>query len=997
MKGNLSPRLLGLVAAIFCMLAPAFSQNKTVSGKVTDAKDGSGISGVSVTIKGTNLGTQTDATGAFSLSAPANATTLVVSAIGFRTMEVAIGAGSVAVALETQANNLNEVVVVGYGTARKRDLTGSVAQVKAKDFNQGIQIAPDQLIQGKVAGVQVLNNSGQPGGATTIRIRGNASIRTGNQPLIVVDGVPLDGRSARPGLNADGIGATPDANPLNFINPNDIATMDVLKDASATAIYGSRGANGVIMITTKRGQSGAPKVDVNVSGGVSNLLKKLEVLTATQFRGALTYYGVAPLNNDWFDNVDAMDAITRTAGYQNYNVAIGGGNETGRYRLSLGYMDQRGIVLKTGLKKYTANLSGGFKFLESKRIGLDFSIITTQTDEDIAPIANNTGFEGSLIGQALQWNPTRGLRNKDGSLNIKGGNFPNSNFNPLATSEAYDDNAKTSTVLASINPWWKITNELEYRMILSTNYSTGIRRSQWANWINLQNIEGRGWAQYGNNELSTQQMTHLLNYNKDLSKDLSMSATAGFEYMKFNNKGMSFSGRDFPSNYIDYTDYLQASTVNSRSVGSFSDPLSELQSFFGRLNFNYKDLYLLTGTFRADGSSKFGKNNRYGYFPSFSAAWNVHNESFMKDNNLFTNLKVRAGWGMTGNQEFPAGAATERYRYNGPGSVTNVNIENPDLKWETSTMTNIGIDFSMLKNKLFGTVDYFNKNTKDLLYRLTAVSPAPEAFYWTNLPGKILNSGLELSLNYEILRKNDLVVTLGGNIAFLKNELTNFPSNLLIQTGEINGQGLTGARAQRLANGQPLSVFWMGKYLGLNSAGEAQYAGGDPNNPANRVYAGSPNPKQVFGLTLAANYKKFAFSANMNGASGHYVYNNTTQAALAVGNIKNNRNIAYTVFSGKTKEDPANAQPVSDRYLEKGDYLRLANATLSYSLGNLGKGIKNASVYLTAQNLFIITKYSGFDPEVNTPKAVDEVPSFGIEYTPYPTARSFVFGINFSL
>jgi iron complex outermembrane receptor protein len=364
---------------------------------------------------------------------------------------------------------------------------------------------------------------------------------------------------------------------------------------------------------------------------------------------------------------------------------------------------------------------------------------------------------------------------------------------------------------------------------------------------------------------------------------------------------------------------------------------------------------------------------------------------------LFSSLRLRASWGRTGNQEFPAGAATERYRYNGPGSVVNVNIENPDLKWESSTMTNVGIDFGVMNNRLTGTIDYFNKTTKDLLFRLTAVSPAPEAFYWTNLPGNILNSGFEFALNYEIIRNKDFTLSVGGNISFLKNELRDFPENLLIETGEINGQGLTGARAQRLANNQPLSVFWMGRFLGLDRNGIQQFEGGDPNNPANRFFAGSPNPKSIYGLTVSAAYKKLSFSANMFGASGHFVYNNTVQATLAVGNIRNNRNLAQSVLTGDVLEDPSQAQPVSDRFLEKGNYLRLGNSTLSYALGSFGKTIKNATVYITGQNLFIITKYSGFDPEVNTPKAVDEVPSFGIEYTPYPTARSFVFGINFSL
>lgn len=983
----------------FLLLSMAIqAQDRTITGKVTDAKSGNAIAGASVVAKGTNAGTSTNIQGEFSLVV-GNATKLVITSVGFNSQEVDIaGKTSVTVVLETSINDLNEIIVVGYGTARKKDLTGAVSSVKAKDFNQGIQISADQLIQGKVAGVQIVNNSGQPGGATSVRIRGNASIRTGNQPLYVVDGVPLDGRSARPGAVDAGFGASPDGNPLNYINPNDIASIDVLKDASATAIYGSRGANGVVLITTKRGQSGAARVEVSSSFGVSSVLKKLEVLDAATYRKALSDYSVTGTGVDGGSSVDAFDEITRQGIYQNYNVSISGGSDNARMRSSFGYLNQEGIVRKSGLKRYTANLSGALKFLDSKKLGLDFNIIASQTDEQIAPISNNAGSQGSLIGMALQWNPTKALRNPDGTFF----QFPTPSIgigdqdkNPLALSEYYDDQAKTTNVLASLSPYYKFSNDLEYRMTLSLNYGSGVRRSQVSSLMNLQDIYGRGFAFLTNSELTTQQLTHVLNYNKELNKNLTFGATLGYEFMRFKNKGFGISGRDFTSNSIPYTNYFQGSTVTSLRPFSYADPITDLQSYFVRANINFKDKYLLTASFRADGSSKFGENNKYGYFPSFAAAWVMSNEDFLAGNSFIKNLKLRAGWGLTGNQEFPAGAAQERYRYFGPGDIRLDNIANPDLKWETSTQLNIGVDFAVWNNRLSGSIDYFNKDTKDLLFNFDAIPPAPAAKYWSNIDGNVINSGLEVALNAAVVAKQDLSVNVGMNAAFLKNKLTNYTGAPFL-TGEISGQGLTGARAQQFVNNQPVNVFYLGHFLGLDkNTGEALYEGGDAN--ANRFYAGSPNPTTLLGLTANATYKKWSLSANMNGAFGHMVYNNTVQASLAVGNIAANRNLASSVYTPGALENKANAQPVSDRYLEKGNYLKMANMTLSYNVGQLGKSFRNVNVYVTGQNLFVITNYTGFDPEVNTPKPVDNVPSFGIEHTPYPSARSVIFGLNISL
>ncbi|MET0635601.1 MAG: SusC/RagA family TonB-linked outer membrane protein [Chitinophagaceae bacterium] len=993
----LAKKLPGFTLGFMLLFVSAalFAQNKTITGKITDSKN-EPVIGASVVAKGSTTGTSTNTSGDFALLVPEGINTLVVSSVGFATIDVDItGKTSVTVSLADAAgNDLNEVVVIGYGTARKRDLTGAVASVTAKDFNKGVYTSPDQLIQGKAAGVQVLNNSGQPGGATTVRIRGASALTGSGQPLYVVDGIPLDNRSSRPGLDATNIGQTPNANPLNFLNPADIASMDVLKDASATAIYGSRAAYGVVLITTKKGASGQPKIDFGASVGVSNIMKKIDVLDADQYRAALTYYG-APAANDKGANVDAFDEILRTGIQQNYNVAVSGGAENGRYRLSLGALDQDGIIKKTNFKKYVANFSGNFKFLESKRLGVDFNIISSQTNEQLAPISNNAGATGSLIGHALQWNPTEALYNPDGSFNIKDGDI----VNPVGMSNAYNDNAKTTTILGSISPYFKITSWLEYRMLFSINYSTGTRRASIQQYINLADIRNKGWASIAQNELVTQQITHTLNMNKEIAPGLSLTGLLGFEYLKFNNKGSSMSAlgnadRGGFGNYgLDYTNYIQYGNPTTRQENSFFDPLSELQSYFARAGVNFKDKYLLTATIRADGSSKFGVNNKYGYFPSVGAAWNISNEDFFSKG-FVNSLKMRVGWGKVGNQEFPAGSSLDQFALQNNGGLDRSNNENRFLKWQADRQYNIGVDFSVLNNRITGSVDYFNKRTTDLLYPLPPFQPAPlgSVVTWKNLAGIIDNKGFEVSVNANIVNNTDFSWDFGVFATFLDNKVSEF--DVPVFTGGLHGQGVSGTFVQIITNGQPINAFYTREFQGIDAqTGQAIY-----RDNGSSFYVGNPNARTLLGLSTTLGYKKMALTINMNGAFGQDVYNNTLNNVISVGSIKGGRNIALIEYEKSTKESIANTITSSSRYIEDGSYLKMANVTFSYGIGNIGRAlIKNANVFVTGQNLFVLTKYEGFDPEVNTDKNNNGVPSQGIEYTPYPSARTITLGVNFSL
>ena len=574
----------------------------------------------------------------------------------------------------------------------------------------------------------------------------------------------------------------------------------------------------------------------------------------------------------------------------------------------------------------------------------------------------------------------------DGTLDRPGGDI----INPLAMLEEYNDNARVSSVLASASIGYKLMDNLDYKFLYGINHQVGVRRAQVAPTSQIEGINGRGVAFYGNNELNTQVYTHTLNYNKDITQSFSLNALLGYEYQKFNFQGAGITGQDFTSNLVSYTNILQNASQTSLRPFSFADPESELQSYFGRAILNFKDKYLVTATIRADGSSKFGENNRYGYFPSFAAAWNISNEDFMAGNSVFTQLKLRAGYGVTGNQEFPAGSAQAQYTF-GQGSVALANVANPDLKWESTKQINIGVDFDLFRGKFFGAIDYFRKNTTDLLFNFSAIQPAPATRYWINLPGNLLNNGIELALNASLIKNANLEWNFGVNASFLENELQDYNGPSVL-TGALSGQGVSGATSQRLASGYPLNTFYLRNYTGLDANGISSY-----EDKGNTLYfVGDPNPNTLLGISTDVSYNKLTLSVNANGAFGHQIYNNTLNSVLPISNL-GTRNIDASLLEGSIRESTSNPLTPSSRYLSSGNFVKLANATLSYNIGNIGSSIRSANIYLTGQNLFVLTNYRGFDPEVNTDKAIEGVPSFGIEYIPYPTSRTFLIGVSFSL
>ena len=988
-------RLLARFALLFlCVVFTqiAFSQTKLITGKILDDK-GSPVQGATVTAKGSKSGTSTDAAGAFSLNVPAGVKTLVVSSVGFTQQEVNIAdKSSVSVSLVSSTQSLTDVVVVGYGTSRKKDLTGAVVSVQAKDFNQGIVASPDQLLEGKVAGLEIITSSGQPGGATVVKIRGNNSIRTGNTPLYVIDGVPLDGRSPRPGFAPSGLGTTPDGNPLTFISPSDIASVDVLKDASSAAIYGSRGANGVILITTKKGQTGGPKLEGGVSYGLSGIMRNIKMLDATGYRSALQKFGA---KSDSGASIDPFKAILRSnANTQNYNISLSGGTENGKYHASFLASDQQGILLKSGLEKYVANFNGQYKFLD-KRLSLDFNVTAANVAETVAPISQDAGSAGNIISLALIWNPTLRLVNPDGTYNQTN---PSGQVNPLALSAAYNDHRNVTTVLASTSLAYKILPDLEYKLLYGLNYGLGSQLGEIQGWIKATggNADGHGLAGVNAQTLTSQTITHTLSYNKKITSDLNLNAVAGYEYWttSYYGNGTTVYGFDYNLNQqnllgVHYYDNLQDGSQANLNTFSFKDPTVDIQSYFGRVVLNYQDRFLLTGTLRADGSSKFGVNHKYGYFPSVAGAWNITNENFMKDNKIFNSLKLRVGYGQTGNQEFAPDASVDVFQYGSNGSISRLHYGNPDLKWETVSSTDIGLDFSILNGRVTGFLDYFNKKTTDPIYLNTISEPTAGGTVYQNLNGYITNKGFEFALNAGIIEKKDFSWNIQTNFSFFKNNFV-YPvagKLPLTFTGALHGQGSSGAYSEAIANNHPVDVFYLPQFQGFGSNGIGKYSTAP-------IYAGDPNPSLYYGITTDVNYKKFSLIINTHGSTGNKIFNNTAMSVTNISNIIGGRNIAANLVN--SGEATANAITPSTRFLESGNYFKLGGATIRYSAGNISY-FKNVTIYLTGTNLFVISKYTGFDPEVNVNKALNGVPSLGIDYIGFPSARTFSLGLNFSL
>lgn len=1022
--------LLKRVTCGFFFLLAGILNSQTISGIVSD--NSGPLPGVNVLVKGTTNGAQTNFDGEYELNNVSSDAVLVFSFVGYKTQEVNVGGRStIDITLAEDAAVLDEIVLIGYGTTTIKDATGAVSTVSSEDFNGGVISSPEQLIQGKSAGVQISQSSGEPGAGIAVRIRGTSSVRSNNNPLFVVDGIPLSDGGTAGGADLGGGGGAA-KNPLSFLNPNDIESMTILKDASATAIYGSRGANGVVIITTKSGKRGAGGVfEFTSSQSHSSVANTYDLLDRTQYLGAINQFGGDAEALDFGSDTNWQNVIFRDVISTDNSFSYSNNYGPGYVRASFGYVNQQGVLENSSQERITGRVNASHKFFNEK-LKIDANLSYSRVNDESPFVTSTAGSQGDLLGATYFANPTWpnsiGFTSGDGKLN------------PRQLLDYYQDFANTNRALLNLSAEYSILENLKAKVNLGFDESksdrTQILSAKVDGFNNGTPGNGRGSLQAVNvkNEL----MDLTLNYTKEFENS-NLEVLVGYSYQSFQNYGTTINGFGLnASNFNQAVSNLENSAniidnaigvpyqqfgysanglfinqivpdINSNvsltapggiKVNSITGDLynntDELQSFFTRLNYKIADKYLFTFTLRADGSTRFGPNNQYGYFPSGAFAWQLQDEDFIPES--FSTLKLRLGYGVTGNQDgLGYGNFLPRQRFSGAGiandGVVNlgnggfVAFANPDLKWEETAQAGIGFDFGFFNDRLSGSIDVYHKTTTDLLLQQEAAQPAVQPFVFSNLDAKVINKGIEFAINYDVIQQEDMNWNIGFNISYNENEVQDFDG--LIQTGVINGNGLTNAYAQLLAEGQPLFSFYLREFAGYDANGISIY----PNGDQQQFVGKSALPDYTLGISTSFSYKRFDFSAFLTGQYGQYVYNNTANAFFTAGIINSGQNVIPGVLT--SGEAAANAADVSTRFLEKGDFLRLQNVSLGYNMPITGTGFfKTFRLSLTGQNLFVITPYSGLDPEVDTPKSLNNIPSAGIDYTSYPRAKTITFGIN---
>lgn len=962
--------------------------DQTITGTVKDATTGAPLEGATIGVKGYSKTTSTDAKGAFTLAVPDKTQALLVSYVGYVTQEVLIrDRTNIDILLQSSATDLTQVVVVGYGTQNKKDITGAVKTLKSESFNKGIINNPQELLQGKVAGVNVTTASGEPGARLGITIRGAGGVRGGNTPLFVIDGLPLDNSSTGGG-----------GDPLNTINPQDIESIDVLKDASATAIYGTRGANGVIIVTTKKGKAGASSLSLNSSLGFSKMARKLPVLSAAEFRAEVPKLGGSTLDDKGGDT-DWQDVISRTAITQNHNLAMSGGADKLTYYASFGVQSQQGIIKRSQIDRYNGRFNATQKFLDDALI-IDVNLGIANTKNVRPPLG---------VGEAISNNPTYPAYKADGSAAA----YDNMS-NPLLNFDLDREQVVTNRVTGSISPSIRIIKGLIYKFTLGVDNSTATQ-----DFVNKPNAvpqrDGRleTYNFVNRNTLIENYLTYTFN-----KKAHSFTVLAGQSYQKFFLQSRSSSINKFPISPLDPiynpNQGQELTLANNRPNSGATE--NKLNSYFGRVNYSFDDKYLVTASFRADGSSKFGTNNRYGYFPSFSLGWRISEEEFMKSS-PFSNLKLRGGYGETGNQEIDPKSTQPLFRTEVtaansyplyptgayPAGSVFVRLANPDLQWEKSKQTNIGLDFGFLNGELTGSIDVFNKVSSNILLKVPPTDPVqPATTLWANIPNMtVTNKGIEFDLAYTKKITKDIKLGLGGNFSYITNKVNGSPYSI-IASGSAQGAGLTSATVNGYINGEPVGTYFLKEFTGFDANGISTFLDKDKDGAVtdkDRVMAGIAIPDKLYSFYVNLAWKNLDLVANFNGVSGNKIYDNTANANFYKLRLSKNVNVTKEAIAF-TQESINNSAPVSTRYLKDGAFLRLNNLALGYNFNTAALGISKwvptIRLSVTGQNLFVITKYDGYDPEVNLDRNIDGFTSYGMDYLSYPKARSFIVSLNAS-
>jgi len=994
--------------AVLLMLVTttAWSQSRTVTGKVTSEEDGLGLPGVNIIEKGTLNGTVTDVDGVYTINVSENAT-LVFTFVGFSNQEIAVGSqGVVNATLAPDITALSEIVVVGYGTVQKKDLTGAVSQVTSKDFNPGVNVNPLQAIQGKVAGLVITQPSGDPNQSPTVKIRGYTSLAGGSDPLYVIDNV---------------IGV-----PISSISPNDIETFDVLKDASAAAIYGSRGANGVIIITTKRGRAGRPVVSFNNYVSASVISKEMDLLDADGYRAEVSRIkGDASFaDNLRFPtdgsgngyNTDWIDEISRTALTNNHELAIMGGTDALSYRGSLNYIKQEGIIKNTGLERATGRINLDQKALND-RLNIQYNLSFSNTNSQLS--------NGGIVARATTFLPTLPVRDVNGDYYEVGGSFDL--FNPVAMLENYQNDDVKKVFIGGVNLKYEIIDGL-------TLGANGAFKNE--NTINSQAYNAAIKAYTGNQGLTSKNLyqtnNKLLeltaNYEKELGRT-KLSLLGGYSYQDNIDDGFGANNSNYVPGLYEVLGYNNLSagkaTLLNGSTNYTSSYKNEylLISFFGRANVNFLDKFNLTGTLRRDGSSKFGANNKWGLFPSLAAGWTISNESFMEGIvNTVSMLKLRVGWGKTGNSEgigpyrSIALYGTKGTYYDGgvadfvPGYGI-VQNTNPDLQWEVLEQVNLGLDFEIFEGKIQGTLEAYEKTTSEMLFNYTV--PADGVKYFTNTitanVGEMSNKGIEVSLGSTVIQSN----TFSWNTRIVGSVNKNRVGSLsdeggglsvgVIRYNPFGGRGLSDVFASQMREGHPLGEFLIPSFAGFDADGKVTLVAADGGAPttdytkAQLYEKGSAQPTGTLAWVNSFQYGNFDLNFQLRGVFGNKIMNNLRSNLAIPGSI------LETNMLREVSDYPINysTNQLSDLWIENASFVRMDNWQIGYNIPTNSEVITNARVFVAGNNLFIITKYKGIDPELDVKGDLQDngrsqrPNDMGMDNSNiYPKTRSFQLGVN---
>lgn len=1017
--------LLVLVTISTSINATEGKQEGRITGKIIDMETGEFLPGVAIVIKGTTIGISSDVNGKYSINVSSPETVLVFSFLGYKSTEIKVGTKNIIdVMLEKSIQELDETVVIGYGTQKKRNLTGSISSIGHSSIEDLPVKDALSALQGRASGVQIVSNSGAPGDGITVRVRGFSSLNSGNEPLYVVDGIPLEtsSLSSLNGYEQHGL------NPLSDINPGDIESIEVLKDAASTAIYGSRAANGVILITTKRGQTGKAKISINAFTGLSTITRKLGVLNASQWRQSIidSYKNLDRYNNavtpteiHWTaidslnpmnsGDVDWQSVMYRTATQHQVDFSVQGGSEDIKYAFTTSYLDQDGIFLASNYKRITSRLNTDFKVSKKLTIGQSISFSNGINNRINAGGTGNL----SLVQSILVRPPVYSLTNPDGSPLY----YFNGKRSPVGMAEECTHLNKTNRIIGNQYLEYKMLEGLSFRTNVSIDFLSMKEDEFYPTTVDYR--VGYNWGSVRARTNSTWANENYLTYNTTFNTDHSFSAMAGFSMQEWKLETTGLDGMYFASDNI--TTLNGAGTISNQAVNRTDE--HSMLSYFGRLNYNYKSKYLFDVNFRADGSSRFGADNRFGYFPSASLAWRFSDENFAEGLSFLSDGKFRFSAGQAGNESIPnyisAGEFSIGTNYLTNSGASPTVMPNQSLSWETTTQYDAGIDLTFFDDRISFVADYYIKKTTDLLFAV----PIPETTGFGTITqniGDIENSGIELSLITHNLKRAFKWNT-SFNISFNKNKVVSLPENVLTNGYIQNGT------YHILKEGEPIGTFYGWKSLGVFSRDEDNvnqvkfgsatgkvFKGGDIIwddlnddhiiNDADKQIIGDAQPAFTGGLNNDFTYKNFSLNVFFQFCYGNDIYsnlNNMRNWVFAYNNVSTDalrrwRNQGdVTDYPAATRNDPMRNEylRVSDRWIEDGSYIRLKNISLSYDLpASVTKklGISKFKTYVTGQNLITWTHYTGYDPEVNSYSGLQ----VGVDDGAYPQSRTIILGIN---